>query len=494
MLLSVKSFVDDFWAALLVAVTAVLLTVYGLQRTKANNSQCPLPPGPRPLPFIGSLLELDRLKPYKTYTAWGKKYGEIMSCRILGKLYVVVSSERIARALVDKKSNIYADRPFIATNKMFGMDFNTAHLRYGDRWRAHRRVFHQTFRSEVISKYHPIQTTKAHALLYNILESPQDFFAHSHLFVTSVIMAIMYGYNVTTSKDPAVKRVERLLDLVISVLTPERAAILGAFPLLKRIPPWFPGAKIQRTAAEARVVSKDVQNIPLRWTKEQMATGKAPPSMVSDFLEQISGDRDRDYQEAILRECATSAYIAGTDSTESTFLNFVMAMILYPDVQMRAQADIDAWLGSTRLPTLEDRDHLPYIEAIFREAKRWSVVVPLAVPHVATGDQVFEGYFIPKGAGVITNMYAMSKDASVYPDPETFKPERFLTPSGALSPDFADIAFGFGRRVCPGRYLSDASVWIAIACVLSCFRIGKAVDAQGRDIEVVPRYKPGLAM
>jgi len=98
------------------------------------------------------------------------------------------------------------------------------------------------------------------------------------------------------------------------------------------------------------------------------------------------------------------------------------------------------------------------------------------------------------GAGVITNMYAMSKDASMYPDPESFKPERFLTPSGALSPNFADIAFGFGRRVCPGRYLSDASVWIAMASVLSCFRIGKAIDAQGKDIEVVPRYKPGLAI
>jgi len=87
-------------------------------------------------------------------------------------------------------------------------------------------------------------------------------------------MAIAYGYNVTTSKDPAVKRVEHLLDLVISVLTPERAAILGAFPLRESYcaHTWFPGANIQRAAAEARVVSKDVQNTPLRWTKEQMVS------------------------------------------------------------------------------------------------------------------------------------------------------------------------------------------------------------------------------
>jgi cytochrome P450 len=80
-------------------------------------------------------------------------------------------------------------------------------------------------------------------------------------------------------------------------------------------------------------------------------------------------------------------------------------MSLYPDVQAKAQAEIDRVIGSSRLPTFSDRESLPYIDAIVKETVRWHTVAPVAVPHKADEDDIFHGYFIPKGAILIANSW-----------------------------------------------------------------------------------------
>lgn len=86
-------------------------------------------------------------------------------------------------------------------------------------------------------------------------------------------------------------------------------------------------------------------------------------------------------------------------------------------------------------------------------------------------------------------------DPAAYPEPEKFKPERFLgQPEGqAFSPtDRLSSAFGYGRRTCPGKYVAEAQVWISIACMLSVFDIRKALDEFGRPVEVVPEFSSGM--
>lgn len=89
---------------------------------------------------------------------------------------------------------------------------------------------------------------------------------------------------------------------------------------------------------------------------------------------------------------------------------------------------------------------------------------------------------------------AMLHDPSVYSDPMTFKPERFLTAEGRLDPTAKepDAAFGFARRSCPGRTMANTSLFIAIASVLATFKISKAVDGHGQVIEPSGKYTPGL--
>ncbi|EIW84440.1 cytochrome P450 [Coniophora puteana RWD-64-598 SS2] len=167
-------------------------------------------------------------------------------------------------------------------------------------------------------------------------------------------------------------------------------------------------------------------------------------------------------------------------------------MVLYPDVQARAREEIEAVVGTERLPDFRDRPALPYIEAVLREILRWKPVVPLGIPHAAASDDVYDGFMIPKRAVIIPNLWAMARDPLKYSSPDTFSPERFLDSNGNLVHDTPYFVFGFGRRICPGRHLALGSVWIAIAQILASFSIEKAKDAAGTSIDPNPGWTHGV--
>ena len=143
------------------------------------------------------------------------------------------------------------------------------------------------------------------------------------------------------------------------------------------------------------------------------------------------------------------------------------AMAVYPDVQKRARKELDAVIGPDRLPTLEDKPFLPFISALVKECLRWRSVVPMSVTHVTTEEDEYRGYRIPKGSVVVSNVWCVSgrsmtahfyasphfrqysRDPRYYPDPEAFKPERFLNEDGKIHNkvlDPSNVAFGYGRR------------------------------------------------
>ncbi|KIL54000.1 hypothetical protein M378DRAFT_93279, partial [Amanita muscaria Koide BX008] len=158
----------------------------------------------------------------------------------------------------------------------------------------------------------------------------------------------------------------------------------------------------------------------------------------------------------------------------------------------KAQEEIDNVVGSYRLPSYEDRPSLPYVEALYREVHRWRPVTPNGAPRATVRDDVYKGYFIPKGNNSST---AITRNEDKYPDPDSFNPERFLSLDGTLTDDTVSYVFGFGRRTCPGRYMADKVVWLMIVSVLATFNISKARDEEtGNEIGVDPdAYTDGTA-
>ncbi|KAL4062900.1 cytochrome P450 [Scleroderma citrinum] len=457
----------------------------------------PLPPGPKALPLLGNFISLNTSEPWLSYTRLGKKYGELLYLRLLGQNFIILNSEKVARALLDQRSSIYSDRPELPTNSLFGSDFSSVMLPYGEEWKLHRKFFHHALRVEPHAHYRQVYVTRAQRLLVTLLDAPADFDAHIKHFVASNVMALAYGYEVATRDDPMVRTVKEFIELLTKALSPERAAILSAFPILARLPDWFPGAGFKHQAAHSRKLATRVLEGPFNLVKNDIASGKAPPSMVADCLNAIDEKDDLERQECAIKAAAATLFVAGFETSSSTLHSFILAMVLYPEVQARAQAEIDRVIGSDRLPTFDDRASLPYFDALFLELLRWSPVVPLGIPHATSTDDVYNGYYIPKGALVIINVWAMNRDEDKFDEADEFKPERFLTEDGKLvanSTLSSNPIFGLGRRICPGRFAAEAFVWVAVVSILAAFHITKAKDADGNEIDVKRKFTTGISM
>lgn len=160
-------------------------------------------------------------------------------------------------------------------------------------------------------------------------------------------------------------------------------------------------------------------------------------------------------------------------------------MMLHPEIQKKAQQEVDAVVSREgRLPKLTDRSSMPYLESILKEVLRWAPASPIGIFHANTVDDVYEGYFIPAKSTIIGNIWAMMHDESVYPDPFTFNPDRFLEGNGrSPQADPREYVFGFGRRVCPGQHVGEASIFIQMALALATVTITKPLDDSGKVIE-----------
>jgi len=167
-------------------------------------------------------------------------------------------------------------------------------------------------------------------------------------------------------------------------------------------------------------------------------------------------------------------------------------MVLFPEVQKKVQEELDRVVGKGRLPDFEDLNSLPYLVATIRETVRWNPTTPIAVPHSLTEDDEYNGMRLPKGSTVIGNAWSILHNEEQFEEPMVFKPERFLTADGQIDPTILnpfDVAFGFGRRTCPGIHVGYAMTFICTASLLSAFNLSKSVDKDGNVIDIPGKFE-----
>ncbi|CAE6364756.1 unnamed protein product [Rhizoctonia solani] len=254
---------------------------------------------------------------------------------------------------------------------------------------------------------------------------------------------------------------------------------VNIFPSLTHTPDWFPGTGWKRVAREWRAFKDYAQTVPYEWTKSQLAAGTAEPSLLSMLLQDnsLTSNLSPREKEICLKEIAMMIVAAGTDTTSTALVSFVAAMVLNPHVQAKAQEEIDNVVGPMSLPTISDRERLPYIRNLVQEVLRWQPPVPTGIPHVCWQDDIYRGYNIERGTLVIGNIWAMTRDETVYKNPEVFDPDRFLCANVPHAP-----AFGWGRRKCAGVHFAEASLFITVASLLATFNFSKKKGADGQEI------------
>ncbi|KAL0958977.1 hypothetical protein HGRIS_014290 [Hohenbuehelia grisea] len=197
-----------------------------------SPSRLPLPPGPKPLPFIGNILEQPTEKPWLTYDQWCKQYGDIVHVDVLGQPIIILGSKKRAFDLFEKRSSIYSDRARLPMlNELSGWRFKFAFMPYGDWWRQHRRLFHAYFHPNVVGKYQSIQRRESKAFLRRLLHSPSDFMYHIRHTFAATIMDVTYGIQVGGSDDSYVTIAEEAFKSLREASVPG-TFLVDLFPIL----------------------------------------------------------------------------------------------------------------------------------------------------------------------------------------------------------------------------------------------------------------------
>ncbi|QRV98130.1 cytochrome P450 family protein [Ceratobasidium sp. AG-Ba] len=468
-------------------VFATISALYGLKQRKSSQRHLPPSPGGS-LPLVGHAFVLPVGEEHLTYAKWSKDLNsDIISLQALGQTIIVLSSVRSATELLEGRSAIYSDRPqlrVISDHDLLDWSYNTGSLPYGSRWRKQRRITHEILKSSGDDQHFARMEGETRAMVKRMLQGSSDPEKEIRRNVAAQIMATVYGYTVKSSDDYFVRGVQTAVEHFSIAALPANF-LVNFIPWLKYIPEWVPGTGWKRVIKEWRIQRDAMVQEPFDWTKSQISSGVAEPSMVETHLLNIANNPTLDLadEEDHLKWAASTLFAGASDTTVSSTLSFIIAMILYPEVQAKAQGEVDSVVGDGRLPDMSDRDRMPYVRNVVREALRWQPVLPLGFPHASTEDDVYRGYFIPKGSIVMSNTWAMTRDQSVYIDPEAFNPDRFLDASVPDAP-----AFGFGRRICPGASFAEASLFITFASMLAAFNIKPGRDPiTGEDI--IPKAK-----
>ncbi|KAK0458203.1 cytochrome P450 [Desarmillaria tabescens] len=452
------------------------------------------PPGPYRWPIIGNAFHIPTETPWRQFAEWGKQYGDVIYLRVFGRSILVLNSLEAITDLCEQRSSIYSDKSRRVMGEMSGFGRILASRLNDDDVRETRKLLNSEFGPRAVKRHSGILEDNARRLCRSNIDHPEAFRNNIRRMAVANIMRIAYGYVVAddVEADELVILATQVMRDVSAALAPNKYFV-NAIPLLRYIPAFMPGASFKRKAAKSRETFDLFLRKPFEVVLNQVKSGTALPSLLANALEKNGLENsmsDTTYLNR-LKDAGAEVYGAGTDTNVSLITSFYLAMVLYPDVQRRAQEEISAVIGDERLPKLSDRESLPYVYALVQEIFRWNPSVPSVTRAILVPD-VYHGFDIPAGTMVVANAWAITRNESLFPDPETFNPERHLNRDKEVEiPEPTSLAFGFGRRSCPGSYLAVDTVWTAVAMTLATCTISPELDAEGKTILPEVRYTSG---
>ncbi|KAK7449178.1 hypothetical protein VKT23_013327 [Stygiomarasmius scandens] len=442
-----------------------------------------LPPGPKGLPLIGNALQLGKQQ-WLTFTEWRKEFGDIIYLNGAGQPLIILNSHKVATDLLDGHAGKTSARPGNYVADLLTGNLVIVFLGYTDVWRRMRKASHEGFNKAVVHRYHPFQFRESVLLTSSLIAKPVDWDNHLRRSAASSVMSVVYATPPVEENDPSVKNVNDHVNRLTRANLPG-AHFVQFIPWLRYVPASL--AAWKRNALEWHAHDSRMFGSLLKTVRDDVAKGTAKPSFAASLIEDQGKNNLSEPENAWL---AGTMYAAGAETTAGAMSWYMLAMLAYPEVQKRAQAELDAVIGRSRVPTFTDFEHLPYIRALVKEVLRWRPVDPVGLPHRTTEDDWYEGRFIPKGSVLVPNVWCMNRDPEVYgPDAHHFNPARHLDKNGKLAPatpntkDESHVSYGFGRRICVGRNVGNNSLFINIAIMLWTLKLERPT---GPDGKVVP--------
>ncbi|KAF5020998.1 hypothetical protein F66182_6979 [Fusarium sp. NRRL 66182] len=447
---------------LLLIILFAVLSLSTLAHWNAKPT-LPLPPGPPAEFILGHARVVPKENAAAVYAKWSKEYSDhredsdVVHVRSLGRSTVVLNSAEAARDILDKKGANFCDRPRFPLLEVIVWDGTT-------------------FSNTNVRQWHNLQMNEARTTVRNILKRPEAWETSLRRLAVAIVLQVSYGTQVPEDDDPYIQIANDAMYATGNGGVPANS-IVDLVPLVRYLPDWLVRDWPLRFARQWRWAIKKLHDVPFaaaqaEHTRFDPRADSGPQgknehhnntSLAHQLLRQYKDNeslgRDQEWSLDDIKGAAGAVFIAGADTTWATCVIFILNMVLHPEIQEKARSQLDAVLGPDRLPNFSDRPCLPYIEHIVQEIYR---------------------------TVVYANSYAIAHDERVYHAPQDFNPDRY-----EAGEPFPVGNFGFGRRVCVGRFLADNSVWIMVATMLATLEFQKKTASDGTPIEPRVRFTNG---
>ncbi|XP_041798267.1 steroid 21-hydroxylase [Chelmon rostratus] len=430
-------------------------------------SSSPSLPGPPGLFLIGNMMELthDHLPIHLTNLA--QRYGNVYRLKCGNTTMVILNSCDVIREALVKKWSDFAGRPVSYTGDIVSGGGRTISLGdYNEEWRAHRRVVHSALQRCCQQSLHDVierQALHLRKVLLDYQGSAVDLSEDFTVAASNVITTLAFGKQYDKSS-LELQQLHSCLNEIVALWGSSWISALDSFPLLRKLPNPVFSRLLKEVARRDAIIQKHLNNYKSQDSKNEDA-------IAGSLLHGL--DKHHNTEHGVLLtdvhvHMATVDLLIGGTETTAAWLNWTVAFLLHrPEVQAKVYEELCTVLEG-RYPKYSDRHRLPVLCSLIHEVLRLRPVAPLAVPHRAIRDSSIAGHFIPKNTVIIPNLFGAHHDPAVWPDPYSFKPERFLEGGGGSTR--ALIPFGGGARLCLGESVAKMELFLFTAYLLRDFQ------------------------
>ncbi|XP_064003039.1 cytochrome P450 2J2-like isoform X2 [Pogoniulus pusillus] len=447
---------------LLIFLTVFLLVADYLKRRKPKN----YPPSPLALPFIGHLYLMDFKDPVKTVQKLLEKFGDIFSMYMGSTACVLVNGQQLIKEVLVNQGENFIDRPDfpfgenIFSNK--GLVFSNGLL-----WKQQRRFTLSTLRNFGLGKRSLEERIQeeCQCLVDAFAEEQGNPFNPRVLLtnaVSDIICSITFG-NRFDYHDEDFQKLLQLLEETVRLHGTIASQLYSSFPTVMK---FLPGS--HQTILKNWKVMRSFVMEKIDRHKEDWNPSESRDYIDSYLQEMAKGDSSSSFQEENLVACVLDLLFAGTETTATTLRWALLYMAIHPEIQARVQDEIDLVIGQVRQPALEDRDKMPYTNAVIHEVQRMGNIIPFNVPRAATRDTVVSGYTIPKGTFTVINLGSLMFDKNEWETPHSFNPGHFLK-DGQFQRKELFIPFSMGKRACLGEVMARSELFLFFTALLQKF-------------------------
>uniref|UniRef100_A0A8D0CQQ6 Cytochrome P450 2K1-like n=1 Tax=Sander lucioperca TaxID=283035 RepID=A0A8D0CQQ6_SANLU len=436
------------------------------------------PPGPKPLPLFGNLLQLDLKRPHLTLLKLSKKYGSVFTVYLGPKKVVVLAGYKTVKEALVNHAEEFGERDPMPIMH----EYNRGHgilWSNGDSWKEMKHFALTNLRDFGMGrKASEDKIIEECDHLIGVLKKFKAFDTTQPIkyAVCNIICSMVYGSRFeyddpefTSLVDCISARVHLLGSTSIQVYYIFVKLLISSFLRL--------GAASIRQNLQLFSRLKETLN-------PQMCRGFVDAFLVRKQKLEKSGITNSHFHDENLMITVQNLFSAGTDASAITLRWGLLLMAKYPKIQDQVQEEVSREIGSRQVQ-VEDRKNLHFTNAVIHETQRLATIV-VSIPHKTTQDVTFQGYVIKKGTAVTPLLTSVLYDESEWERPHSFYPAHFLDKDGKFVKREAFMPFSAGHRACPGESLARMELFIFFTTLLQHFRFTPPPGVSEDELDLTP--------